>query len=586
MNHHLFHFTLGPVQTFIAQARKTQDLYAGSQLLSDLCKTGIEAIEQYQEVEVIFPSRNPKKEHKFFPNRFLAKVPEQLATFQEIGECVESRVRTAFESIAGNLLQQQGLRKPTGFDDQIENHLDIHWAFYPIQSSYAEAYREIEKLVGAIKNLRTFKQLNGGKGEVGRKCSLDGERNALFYRRGQSPAFLQPDAIPLSKLNPNEALSAVSFVKRYYPTKEKFASTTTVALMDYLAQLEKQAKSFPKVKLALDKLKKLFGEKSLIDLETGIFYEDNLTAKYFDEHDLKEYKKDIPQIRECVTTLDKFAKKSKYYAVLEFDGDNMGKWLAGEFLQDKTQLQKFHLALSQRLGYFAKIAAQKLVYPCGQTVYAGGDDFLGLVNLNYLFEALQSLRQTFDCLVNQSVKRFGCTEELTFSAGILIAHYKEPLHIVLQEARRLEKVAKDEGGRNAFAIGVMKRSGESHQICYKWQEDKEWNVEGIRFIIEQLQENFSDTFIRSLNLELLALVEEDDRDDHRDIKDDKRLSPEMNRLITRSVRKEEGKSQVVEPLSDNLLALWNSGKQSSHDKLKNFLDTLNIANFLATRVYR
>ncbi len=34
MNNHLFLFTLGPVQSFIAQARKTQDLYAGSETLS------------------------------------------------------------------------------------------------------------------------------------------------------------------------------------------------------------------------------------------------------------------------------------------------------------------------------------------------------------------------------------------------------------------------------------------------------------------------------------------------------------------------------------------------------------------------
>jgi len=128
MNKYLFLFTLGPVQTFIAQARKTQDLYAGSQLLSDLCRIGTKAIEQYQG-EVIFPS----KSNEFFPNRFLAEIPEQSTSFKEIGECVESRVRTAFEIIAGNILKQHGLRKPTGFDDQIENHLDIHWAFYPIQ---------------------------------------------------------------------------------------------------------------------------------------------------------------------------------------------------------------------------------------------------------------------------------------------------------------------------------------------------------------------------------------------------------------------------------------------------------------------
>jgi len=577
-NHHLFLFTLGPVQTFIAQARKTQDLYAGSQLLSDLCRVGIQTIKEYQG-KIIFPY----EENKFLPNRFFAEIPEQSTPFKEIGEYVESKVKIVFKEKAEDILQKYAPRKPSGFDEQIDNHLDIHWIFHPVGESYLDAYREIERLLGAIKNIRAFKQLNGGYGECGRKCSLDGERNALFYRHRQSPAFIQPDAVPISKLNPHEALSAVSFVKRFY-LPEEFSSTTTVALMDYLEKLENAAKLNQKAKKALDRLLNKFEKKSLRKLETGIFYEENLTAKYFDEHNLEKYKEHISDIREIVVTLDKFAKKTKYYAVLVFDGDNMGKWLSGEFLKDKTQLKEFHETLSERLGQFAKTAAKQLVYPCGQTVYAGGDDFLGFVNLNYFFEAMISLRQLFDCLVNQPLKKFDRQQnkELTFSAGVLIAHYKMPLHIVLQEARRLEKVAKEEGGRDAFAMGVMKRSGESHQICYKWQEGEEWNVESIRFIIEQLQENFSsDTFIRSLNLELSALIEEDNKDEHRDIKNDERLITEMRRLIIRSVQKVD--DQKVKFLNDKILALWKSGKKSSHDKLKNFLDMLNVANFITKK---
>lgn len=33
---YLFLFTIGPVQSFIAQARKTRDLYAGSKILGGL----------------------------------------------------------------------------------------------------------------------------------------------------------------------------------------------------------------------------------------------------------------------------------------------------------------------------------------------------------------------------------------------------------------------------------------------------------------------------------------------------------------------------------------------------------------------
>ncbi len=33
---YLFLFTIGPVQSFIAQARKTRDLYAGSAILGEI----------------------------------------------------------------------------------------------------------------------------------------------------------------------------------------------------------------------------------------------------------------------------------------------------------------------------------------------------------------------------------------------------------------------------------------------------------------------------------------------------------------------------------------------------------------------
>ncbi|NPA53826.1 MAG: hypothetical protein GXO21_04085 [Aquificae bacterium] len=37
-NEYLFIFTITPVQSFIAQARKTRDLHAGSRILSELIK--------------------------------------------------------------------------------------------------------------------------------------------------------------------------------------------------------------------------------------------------------------------------------------------------------------------------------------------------------------------------------------------------------------------------------------------------------------------------------------------------------------------------------------------------------------------
>ena len=53
---YLFLFNIGPVQSFISQARKTQDLYAGSRILGELIFAASEVAEK-NDAEFIFPKQ-------------------------------------------------------------------------------------------------------------------------------------------------------------------------------------------------------------------------------------------------------------------------------------------------------------------------------------------------------------------------------------------------------------------------------------------------------------------------------------------------------------------------------------------------
>ena len=55
MNKRILHFSLGPVQGFVAQARRTRDFWAGSFLLSYLSGRAMDHIIQ-NGGEVVFPS--------------------------------------------------------------------------------------------------------------------------------------------------------------------------------------------------------------------------------------------------------------------------------------------------------------------------------------------------------------------------------------------------------------------------------------------------------------------------------------------------------------------------------------------------
>jgi|Deesub1362A_J573_1020465.scaffolds.fasta_scaffold02363_9 CRISPR-associated protein Cmr2 len=117
----LFLFTIGPVQNFISMARKTQDLWAGSYLLSYLSWTGMKVIaEDLGPDSIIFPDlykqpfvedwlkrekglkhiKSPDGEmlsSPTLPNRFLAIVPEEKMNI--FAEKVKKAVKDTFRSI-------------------------------------------------------------------------------------------------------------------------------------------------------------------------------------------------------------------------------------------------------------------------------------------------------------------------------------------------------------------------------------------------------------------------------------------------------------------------------------------------------
>jgi len=276
---HLFLFTIGPVQSFITQARKTQDLYAGSRILSELCKTGIKKAKEYQ-AEIIFPYIDVDFENtKSLPNRFLAIVPKhETESFAQIGKAVEEAVRHKWQQEAENVLDNlllEGKIKDIAaikndFDTQITNHLEIYWLFEAINNDYPSAYERSEKLLGSVKNVRYFNQ----QIEQGRKCSLDGVNNALFFGKGSTVSNVASATIATG-LNENEGLSAISLMKRFFE-KESFPSTAGIATMDAIFTAFK----FDVAILEMTHYKDAVNELCNGNFDEQFLYEENLTSKY------------------------------------------------------------------------------------------------------------------------------------------------------------------------------------------------------------------------------------------------------------------------------------------------------------------
>jgi CRISPR-associated protein Cmr2 len=195
------------------------------------------------------------------------------------------------------------------------------------------------------------------------------------------------------------------------------------------------------------------------------------------------------------------AAPSTYYAIVYMDGDHMGKWLSGEhdgvptiaqvlhprvcealreewqdILEDRRPLApSLHTAVSAALRAFSQEIVRPVVEAhCGMLVYAGGDDVIAFFPIRHVLEAVWDLRRLYSgvaCGREEFKSRRGFVqhkgklwmmmgETATASAGIAIAHHLQPLSQALNAAREAEHVAKQVFDRNAFAVNLLKRSGE------------------------------------------------------------------------------------------------------------------------------
>ena len=331
------------------------------------------------------------------------------------------------------------------------------------------------------------------------------------------------------------------------------------------------------------------------DYDAHFLFEENLTEKQIpSEIQLKLLKQ--------LQSLFKEKLKTRYYAVVLFDGDQMGKWLSGELLNEngKKNLKEFHTTLSRALAKFAAWARGYLreENKNGQTIYAGGDDFLGFVNLHSLFEVLRELRIKFDEIVNVVLSEFLSEKRLTFSAGVVIAHYKMPFSEVLKKVREVEKKAKNEGDRNAFAIAVMKHSGEIQETVYKWDHDPDSangtsNLDALAFTYQKIDSkqkkgDFSNTFIQVLTDELqtlagyqLATPGGGMMPDAEIGLEELMLKAEVYRLVERSFLDNSSKDKLsIIELSEKVWHLYEFAPKHYNVRPRLFVHALHIADFL------
>jgi len=521
-NRHVVIFTIGPVQSFIASARRTEDLWSGSYILSYLAREAMKALYQMDEkAEIVFPNVSKEELNKpnaknfhiaSIPNRFTAIVhgssQEVYARLKEVEQSVRNVFTDfcfqAIEEVFSSLSAKEKDKLCQLTERQIRSFLEVYWIIEPYgDESFKQARERGEKRLGALKNEKMFEYVT----QSSFVCTVCKEREALC----------------LDDIHPND---------RYGRIKQKLAKTWARRAYEYKENEEKQT-----------------GKIKNSEFLCGICLGKRAARSYFEE----KFKQAGANFRPFPSVLN--IGRGNYYAIVMMDGDNMGKLFSG----DK---QHAYSEVSEKLARFAQQHVPHIVEKHeGKLVYAGGDDVLAFVPVDKALIIAEELRFAF------SDQEKGLGDGATASFGIIIGHKKAPLHMLLDGVRKLEKQAKSyRKEKDAFALSVYMGAGEILETVLPWEIEHERTSQLLLKFVDLLHTTLSSTFIYRFLEAFSPLLEQGGKWKQKDM-----LYLELHRLLHRSKR--EGAQHVdVRPYVEDLMKL--------HDVVKTGYDFLYLLKML------
>lgn len=631
-NMFLLNISITPVQEFIAEARKTRDLWIGSYLLSFITFKALEPFINNKNCEIIYPAfeKSPfckrKTNHDSdvelqvasLPNHFLVIVPENdLETLVNESKRTYEKFWNDNTQKVKNHIKNQFSKIDNDWDflwdDQIKDHWQYMWVATPIgeeeiTNNYLKKVQEIQRFLEERKLTRTFSQW---KGSLAIKCNQCGHREVLGPKQlvKNSAFWNSVHANNKAKIRKGDRLCSICLIKRFLRSSDildflkepDFISTLDIAVIPFKNKLQEKLNQDQKYSLikAANELWKAIGFDELLSeihqISGDLLYIDEITPEklvkeYFPElkdKEISDKKRELEHLSNNLKTLLKQiskehnAKPSKYYAVLFMDGDNIGKWLSGALPagSDSFTIEK-HRDLSKKLGELGvKVMPREARLFSARPVYSGGDDLLVLSPLDSILILTSKLREKYSSE--------GINSKATTSAGIIIAHYSEPFKRVLEEGRRTIEKAKEKGEKDAFQITLILSSGTYIEGGYKWYMQLHTSI--IDDVLLKLAEWISDRKLSARFIYDVFGCLDVFYDDNNKLNEGM-FRAEIERLFLRhfdnKILKEEMNNEIRDFIN-NLSTIANPSNYSKEmNAYDNTRDLLRISNFIARESLR
>lgn len=523
MASYLYVLSIGPVQDFIAAARRTRDLWFGSHLLSDISKAAAKEIAK-RGGSLIFPNLkygdadlNPSDSIDALnvSNIILAEIPFEFDP-ASIDENAQMAAKKKWKISAGEAraLARNAVRHQIWMD-QIDDVIEFYsaWVLPKEEENYRDTRRRLMRLLAGRKSIRDFKPSKGHHGIP--KSSLDGARESVLIKTEDLPKWL---ALRM-RLNNGEQLCAVGLTKRLGGGRVPFPSVVRVAADPWIRgirnserkdanQLLDEIRDLCRVTCRLPgrtecefqpldfKCRHCKGENSFSSgtgkrlyqnypFDGQIFYpsrlnqaKEDLNEISKDESEANLYKEDMKKLIQIEEKIKKLQKKDNggiglgepnpYLAILAADGDHMGKALST--IESASEHREFSGNLSS-FASKAKNIVEDSRKGCGCTVFSGGDDILAFLPVDTCLNVARDLHDKFGEIQLDNMNKKRTTS--TLSIGIAIVHCMEPLEDILIFGRAAEKAAKNPD-RNGLAVHLHTRGGgEPILIREQWKQSGE-----------------------------------------------------------------------------------------------------------------
>jgi CRISPR-associated protein Cmr2 len=480
---YLLELSFGPVQDFIAAARRSADLWAGSRLLSQVAQAAGQALLDagaeliYPATERVRPANDNPVGKSNLSNVMLASVAGDAAAARQAAQRAQEAARSVLRKAAEEALRKLEELEPSRarilaqIDDALESF--AAWAEWAREEDYPAAYQRLKQAFAARKNTRDFAPHKSGAAVP--KNSLDGMRETVLP---ENPSRQLKRRLQLTD---GERLDALGVIKRLRgrDAPEGFVPLSRVAVHGWVQQLAEAdiaalCDRYERL-VKLDYATRVSGQAfQMFPYDAALLYREPL------ERARREAISDgngdalaaLDALRDALRPLwRKLGQPIPYAAMMMADGDQMGKCVGSARTADD------HRAITQAVAGFADRAYQILAESEGQTFYAGGEDVMGVLPLASCVQAPRRLEASFAETIHALPRHL---HRPTLRAGVAIAHIREPLGVIRDAAQKAEKFAKGEAGssRQGHALGLSLtiRAGQELKVRLPFGDDEAFDA--------------------------------------------------------------------------------------------------------------